>query len=240
MRIGRRSFSGLIVVAIMAAALAGFSGCRIGYEERRDPCDDVTCSGHGVCGTSMEGEELCLCDEGYVSYGFECLWWDRDPLCAWESCSGHGKCVYRDSQLICLCDHGYHNPPEEVIGCLPDALPCEGEVDGTPCETEPGAFCSVSGVCEEQQCRPDSIPCDDDDPCTTDFCDDVYDACSNIPLPEGGACDDGLFCTVGEVCTDGVCGNSEPRNCLDEDPCTTDTCDEEADTCVNDPDPGCP
>ena len=64
--------------------------------------------------------------------------------------------------------------------------------------------------------------------------------CVMIPFGDGEPCDDGLFCTVGETCNDGVCGNGEPRDCSDEGieaPCTIDWCDEEAQECVHEWDP---
>ena len=43
-------------------------------------------------------------------------------------------------------------------------------------------------------------------------------------------CNDGLFCNGGEVCSGGICGaGSTP--CVDFDPCTTDLCLENTDTC---------
>jgi len=50
--------------------------------------------------------------------------------------------------------------------------------------------------------------------------------------PNGTVCDDGLFCTIDDVCTSGVCGGAA-RDCSDAFTCTTDSCDEQADQCVN-------
>jgi len=48
----------------------------------------------------------------------------------------------------------------------------------------------------------------------------------------GVSCDDGLYCTEPDVCTDGVCGGSQ-RDCSDAFSCTDDSCDEINDICLN-------
>ena len=72
--------------------------------------------------------------------------------------------------------------------------------------------------------------------CEVRACDPALGRCRIAAIPDGGACDDGLFCTVGETCRSGECGNSLPRDCRDAGPvsaCTLDLCDEEADLCRN-------
>ncbi len=72
---------------------------------------------------------------------------------------------------------------------------------------------------------PANVDCSDGLPCTTDVCNGVTGACSSSPTPNGGACDDGKFCTVGETCQSNTCGNSTPNTCDDAQSCTTDSCD---------------
>lgn len=57
----------------------------------KDPCDDVTCNGNGVC---LDG--TCLCDDGFE--GVNC---EKD-LCADVNCND-GNCVNGD----CECDEGF-------------------------------------------------------------------------------------------------------------------------------------
>lgn len=55
----------------------------------------------------------------------------------------------------------------------------------------------------------------------------------------GTACDDGLYCTTGDVC-DGLGGCAgTPRSCSDSLTCTTDTCDEAGDRCTSTVTSGC-
>ena len=53
----------------------------------------------------------------------------------------------------------------------------------------------------------------------------------------GAPCDDGLYCTVGDVCASGTCGGAA-RDCSDGVACTgVESCDEDEDTCVSSGDP---
>ena len=44
--------------------------------------------------------------------------------------------------------------------------------------------------------------------CEHDVCNLTHARCDIAPIADGQACDDGLFCTVDEPCTGGICGNS--------------------------------
>jgi len=69
-----------------------------------------------------------------------------------------------------------------------------------------------------------------ENPC--ERCDPAASADAWTPVPDGDACDDGLWCTVGDVCADGECA-VEPRECPDPSSqlCQIGACDEEADSC---------
>jgi C1A family cysteine protease len=74
--------------------------------------------------------------------------------------------------------------------------------------------------------------CDDSNVCTEDACMNSGTAeayCSNIS--HSGSCDDGLFCTVNDICADGSC-SGVARVCSDGVACTEDSCDEVSDICV--------
>src|SRR4029079_3569420 len=73
-------------------------------------------------------------------------------------------------------------------------------------------------------------------PCTTGVCNETADACQAQPANQGSACDDGLFCTVNNVCTAGTCSAGTPRNCSAQTgQCTTGVCNETADACQAQP-----
>ncbi|GAF68425.1 unnamed protein product, partial [marine sediment metagenome] len=75
--------------------------------------------------------------------------------------------------------------------------------------------------------------CDDGNICTDDSCDP---ASGCVYTDNTDPCDDGLFCTVGETCTYGVCNGGEPRDCSElDDDCNVGVCNEETDSCEAEP-----
>jgi len=96
------------------------------------------------------------------------------------------------------------------VGCVVLGSDCE---DGNPCTI---GNCIVGSGCEF---TPTDAPCDDNDVCTTDACDNGV--CVGTPSID---CDDGDACTV-DTC-DPVDGcSSTTLDCDDGDVCTTDGCD---------------
>ncbi|MDP6945287.1 MAG: hypothetical protein QF464_14160, partial [Myxococcota bacterium] len=91
-------------------------------------------------------------------------------------------------------------------GCPDCFVDADCEVD--PCQHE---------TCQGGVCVAEPYDCADADPCTDDGC--SGGTCWHTPVAEGAACDDGVFCTTGEVCTFGVCAG-DPSGCgceADED-----------------------
>ena len=66
-------------------------------------------------------------------------------------------------------------------------------------------------------------------------CDPLTTECTMPRKPDGTPCEDEYFCTVGETCTAGVCGNGTLRNCNDGNLCSADLCDDDMDRCVHNP-----
>ena len=96
-----------------------------------------------------------------------------------------------------------------------------------------GAEKCVDGVCQK------GTPPDCGylaDPCNTGACIEPA-GCTKQPKADGTACDDGLFCSVNDVCTAGSCTGGT-RSCSDGNACTTDSCNEISDSCDN-PWPSC-
>jgi hypothetical protein len=56
--------------------------------------------------------------------------------------------------------------------------------------------------------------------------------CIVIPAPKGTACDDGLFCTVGDSCNNGTCQGGTQNTCgIASSPCSAVVCFEESKSC---------
>ncbi|AKU97400.1 RTX toxin [Labilithrix luteola] len=66
--------------------------------------------------------------------------------------------------------------------------------------------------------------------CFVGVCDTATGSCKIQPATDGTECDDGFFCTVGETCKAGVCGNGKPNPCGSND-CLTGICNEDQDRC---------
>ena len=67
-----------------------------------DLCEDQTCSGHGECQDDGENE-WCVCDEGYIADGMECI-----LGCNGVTCSGHGSCSVVSGAEVCTCEAGFY------------------------------------------------------------------------------------------------------------------------------------
>lgn len=115
-----------------------------------------------------------------------------------------------------------------------DSCVSQPKADGTLCDD--GLYCNVGESCQSGTCTGgEARDCDDFDTCTTDSCNEAIDSCEHSPATDGTPCDDGLYCTVSDMCTGGACGG-EARDCSDAVACTIDSCDEGSDACVNTPD----
>ncbi|MFC1611019.1 proprotein convertase P-domain-containing protein [Myxococcota bacterium] len=185
--------------------------CDDGNSCTQDTCDDTD----DICvndGAPLDGSG---CDDGfYCTQGTTC----SDGVCGGGApldCNDNEPCTFD------TCD-------EASQGCVHD----DTVFEGAPCDD--GTYCVVNKVCTSGACGGGSLRnCDDDDVCTDDSCDEIKRACQNASRGDGTACEDGDYCTVGETCTGGVCSNGATRGCDDGNPCTTDSCDEDIDQCLN-------
>ncbi len=116
-------------------------------------------------------------------------------------------------------------------------LPAE-ENDGgcrSDFDCQNGVFCDGREKCVAGVCLPADAPaCHDDKDCTVDQCDEERKECTY--QIDNSSCDDGLFCNGQERCSViyGCVAGIQP-DCNDNDPCTSDRCDEDIDRCINDP-----
>lgn len=72
--------------------------------------------------------------------------------------------------------------------------------------------------------------------CLQAVCNEDTGQCAVVDGPAGTPCDDGLFCTVGDTCSAGLCNGGAANTCdLAYDPCVSIVCDEAAQTCGTEP-----
>ena len=114
-----------------------------------------------------------------------------------------------------------------------DGLFCNGDETCVGGTCQPGTDqCTTGQVCDERAdvciaACVDDQDCADTNSCTTDSCDLDSGYCQNDPLPDGTACEDGVYCNGVETCDAG--GICQP----DTNPCPGQMCDEINDECVD-------
>jgi hypothetical protein len=103
--------------------------------------------------------------------------------------------------------------------------------DGAQCDdSDP---CTLAGTCSSGACSPGPpINCSVlDDICGQGVC-DPQQGCVKKPKNDGTPCDDKLYCTINDQCTNGLCAG-QPNPCAPPgDVCLVGTCSEAQKTCV--------
>lgn len=147
--------------------------------------------------------------------------------------SGGGACT-----IDADCDDGFSCTTDRCSAAM-----CAHTATNAACDN--GMYCDGTERCDPPNgdattgCAMGAGPCDDAVSCTVDACDEATDSCTSTP--DDTSCDDGAFCTGTESCDPangdpltGCAAGSGP--CNDAIGCTTDSCNEMADTCANTPD----
>lgn len=163
-----------------------------------------------TCGNStIQSPETC--DDGNALSCDGC-----SLVCALEACDDNNPCT------VDSCD--------AQIGCRHVAV-----TDGTTCDD--GLFCTMDDSCNAGLCAGAARDCSAFiDQCNDGVCNEGTDACVAQPANEAQSCDDGLFCTVLEACSGGVCGGGNARDCsAATDQCNDGVCSETTDQCVAQP-----
>jgi hypothetical protein len=225
------------------ACEARFVGCDDGNECTNDGCEPAS----GCTFTAHEG----LCDDGnpctlqdrckdgacFFLAQFDCD--DGDP-CTRDQCDPQsGGCSFLPSDEEQLCDDGNACtdndrcedgaclgaqkvcPPSQacrLVACEPERGCVAVNLEGACSD---GSLCTLDDVCVDGDCVGGAPrDCDDGNPCTTDTCDASL-GCDHAQNTLD--CDDGVACTGGDACEDGVCV-SGASVCDDDNPCTLDEC----------------
>jgi len=191
---------------------------------------DVDCSAFdgtclaGVCNpdtgacVSVAADEGGACDDG-----LDCT--DNDACNA-------GLCIGIPSvDCPCAdagdCDDGNPCTDDSCVDNL-----CAYVNNSDPCDD--GLPCTENDMCNAGMCGGTPVDCSGSaDDCNIGVCVAATGACVAQPSNQGGACDDGLFCTVNATCSAGVCAGGSARSCDDGVACTVDTCNEGTNSCNN-------
>lgn len=180
-----------------------------------DPADPCRVCDVARSTTAFSPNEGARCDDGeFCTVSDVC---DADGACA-------GTARTCDDGIAC---NGMASCDEDMDACLPGTPTCSG---GQVCDAITGeCVLECSGCLIDGSCYGDG-QVDPLDPCRV--C-DVSSSRSSWSANDGAACDDGLFCTVTDVCAGGACTGGGARECSDGVACDgVETCDEDADACT--------
>jgi hypothetical protein len=173
-----------------------------------DSCDEVN-------DVIVNAPNDANCDNGQFCDGSETCDPVNDCQAGTDPCPGQ---TCDESQDICTppsetnCFDGIDNDGDGQTDCTD--TDCDGFTDGA---------CSTGNVCTTG----------------TITCQGGVEVCVAVNVPAGTACDDGLFCNERETCdANGVCQGGTPVDCSDGVNCTVDSCNEDTDSCDNEPDNG--
>jgi hypothetical protein len=173
-----------------------------------------------------------------------------DTTCKNGVCGGGTKkhCESADPCNAGACDDATQAckpvPANDGAGC-DDEDPCTnaGVCNGGICDKGTPLDCShldtqcTVGVCDQAEgciAAPKAGPCDDllNSPCTQGEC--ANGACVSHPANDGASCDDDLYCTIGDTCSNGTCVG-QPNTCTNGNTCVVGSCDEATKACTTAP-----
>jgi hypothetical protein len=203
----------------------------------KDLCDaEIGCTNEPLEGTSCDDGDVCTladhCEAGTcVGSVIDC---DDGNLCTDDECNPTGGCAYTDNQVDC--DDGDPCTVKDTCAegsCSGYQTPCDCQENSDCGALEDGDQCNGTLYCDQSQVpyqcavSPESIvECEEPtSPCLAAVCDPSSGGCGTIASNEGGGCQDGSACTVGDQCGEGECIPGPAVNCNDGNPCTTDLCD---------------
>ena len=195
------------------------------------PCDDGDlCTPDDTCqsGVCEAGAEIVCVEPDQCKERGECN--PTSGLCEYADkmdgteCDDGDRCTNDDVCMAGACSAGVATECAALSQCH-DAGVCDpmtGEcsnptkADATPCDD--GDLCTNGDLCRAGTCTAGTpTVCAPLDSChIAGMCDPSTGMCSNPTKPDNAMCNDGLLCTVGDVCSAGVCmGTPDPLTFVD-------------------------
>ena len=191
------------------------------------PCDlgDACLLGVHCAGGACVFAGVLGCDDGNVCTTDSCL---PGAGCSHVNntlpCSDDSVCTSGDKCAGGQCEAGPHLQCDDGNPCTDDLcsadVGCVHTPNVAPCDL--GNECTVGDHCQGGICQFESLlGCDDDNLCTTDFCDPESGCVHQL---NNNPCDDEDVCTTGDHCHLGECSHAGTLNCDDGNHCTDDSC----------------
>ena len=219
--------------------------------EDNNPCTSNTCHPETGCAfVPLEG----ICDDGNVcTQGDLCAnGWCKpgglldcgdnnvctddscDPVTGCQNppnaqpCTDDNACTVGDGCQAGACVPGSVADCDDQNVCTSDSCDADSGCSNlaVPGACNDGNLCTVNDACLNGACvNGGFLECDDDNICTDDSC--SPDA-GCLFQPNAKPCDDGDPCSSGDHCAGGKCAADEVTDCDDQNPCTEDSCIENA------------
>lgn len=175
-------------------------------------CDEV----NKRCYADPAPKEGTLCDDGrFCTVSERC----QNGVCTGgdiRACSSHTD----------QCNVGACNIATD--SCFSDPSYKENE----PCND--GLYCTLNETCQSGICTAgEPRDCSHvSDLCNAGVCNEAQNNCVKERLPNGTACDAGVYCTVGQTCQSGACVGGHPRDCSHlDDACNMGLCSNSLNQC---------
>ena len=203
-----------------------------------DPCStDSQCTSENPC-------HVPICRDGFCDVNIIDKCCIRDSDCSQEECFTNfcvnGTCQsdmkanesYCDDSDLCTiydkCMDGVCNGVE--LTCQLNNECRRGEcVEGVGCiytSVENGVMCddlnlcTIDDICWNGMCLGTPRNCSSfDSQCSLGVCDALTGNCRGAPIKQMEACSDGLYCTVGDQCLNGLCEPGSVNPCKNEATC---------------------
>jgi len=188
------------------------------HEFNSAPCDDGNlCTRDDAC-VMGECKGIRLPECGCILTS-ECAAFEDSNPCNGTLHCVNGRCVL-DPLTVVRCQDPIGKPCQRSA-CNPATGRCAivRLEDGRPCADTDS--CTFDEACLDGECVGSVVPCNDDNICTDDYC-DQYGGCFHSYNTD--SCEDGNPCSVSDHCVNGVCIPGENRDCDDGNPCTVDRC----------------
>lgn len=190
------------------------------------------------------GSDPCSCSPRAASLGLstKCF-----AVSGEAKCPGSRQCTAAGTLTPC------DAPPAAVEVCDGLDNDCNGKTDdglcddGKPCTDDlcdpagkactytnrqgacnDGTACTQNDACQNGDCQGQAVNCNDNNPCTTEYC-DASKGC--VYAPADGQCDDGDPCSVADSCKNAACAPGVPKDCTDGNACTQDGCNSASGGC---------
>ncbi|MBI5533646.1 MAG: hypothetical protein HY898_13080 [Deltaproteobacteria bacterium] len=185
----------------------------------------ITCTASDACHVAGTCDpQSGICSNPPANNGTACN--DGNACTTQDSCQA-GVCT--GTPMVCVSSNPCHDAACVAGNCLETS-----KADGTSCVDSD--LCTQTDVCVGGTCTGGNpVVCGASDQChAAGVCNPGTGTCSNPPLPDGTACNDGSVCTTPDTCVGGVCTGTSTVVCTALDQChDVGTCDPGNGTCSN-------